>query len=34
MLHEDSGARGKFDAAEDKPILEDGKPVMAEVKVK
>ena len=34
MLHEDSGAGGKFDAAEDKPILEGGKPVMAEVKVK
>jgi hypothetical protein len=34
MLHEDSGAAGTFDAAEDKPILEGGKPVMAEVKVK
>jgi hypothetical protein len=34
MLHEDSGAGGKFDATEDKPILKDGKPVMTEVKVK
>ena len=34
MLHEDSGVSGKFDAAEDKPIMEGGKPVMAEVKVK
>jgi hypothetical protein len=34
MLHEDSGAGGKFDAAEDKPILKDGKPVMTEAKVK
>jgi hypothetical protein len=34
MLHEDSGVSGKFDAAEDKPIMEGGKPVMAEVKLK
>jgi hypothetical protein len=34
MLHEDSGVSGKFDATEDKPIMQGGKPVMAEVKVK
>jgi hypothetical protein len=34
MLHENSGASDKFDAAKDKPIMEGGKPVMAEVKVK
>jgi hypothetical protein len=34
MLHEDSGAVGKFDTAEDRPIMEGGRPVMAEVKVK
>ena len=34
MLHEDLGVSGRFDAAEDKPIMEGGKPVMTEVKVK
>jgi hypothetical protein len=34
MLHQDSGEIGKFDAAGDKPIMEGGKPVMAEIKVK
>jgi hypothetical protein len=34
MLHEDLGVSGSFDAAEDKPIMEGGKPVMTEVKVK
>jgi hypothetical protein len=34
MLHQDSGASDKFDADQDKPVLEGGKPVMAEVKVK
>jgi hypothetical protein len=34
MLHQDAGASDKFDAAQDKPVLEGGKPVMAEVKVK
>jgi len=34
MLHEDSGTAGKFDTVEDKPVMEGGKPVMAEIKVK
>ena len=34
MLHEDSGTKGSFDAAEDKPILDGGKPVIAKVKIK
>jgi hypothetical protein len=34
MLHEDSGTKGSFDAAEDKPIMNGGKPVIAEVKIK
>jgi len=33
MLHEDAGAPGKFDSAEDKPVTEGGKPVTVEVKV-
>jgi hypothetical protein len=33
MLHEDGGAKGTFDPKEDKPTMEGGKPVMAEVKI-
>ena len=31
MMHEDAGTKGTFDASEDKPTMQDGKPVMAEV---
>jgi hypothetical protein len=34
MLHEDSGTKGSFDAAEDNPIMDGGKPVIAKVKIK
>jgi hypothetical protein len=31
MMHEDAGSKGTFDASEDKPAMQGGKPVMAEV---
>jgi hypothetical protein len=31
MMHEDAGTKGTFDASEDKPTMQGGKPVMAEV---
>jgi hypothetical protein len=31
MMHEDAGTKGTFDASEDKPTMQDSKPVMAEV---
>jgi hypothetical protein len=31
MMHEDAGTKGTFDASEDKPMMQGGKPVMAEV---
>jgi hypothetical protein len=34
MLHEDSGTKGSFDAAEDNPIMDGSKPVIAKVKIK
>ena len=33
MMHEDAGTKGTFDPKEDKPTMEGGKPVMAEVKI-
>lgn len=33
MMHEDAGTKGSFDPKEDKPTMEGGKPVMAEVKM-
>jgi hypothetical protein len=33
MMHEDGGTKGTFDPKEDKPTMEGGKPVMAEVKI-
>ena len=33
MMHEDAGTKGTFDPKEDKPVMEGGKPVMAEVKM-
>jgi hypothetical protein len=34
VLHADAGTKGTFDAAEDKPIMDAGKPVEAKVKIK
>jgi hypothetical protein len=31
MMHEDAGTKGTFDASEDKPTMQGGRPVMAEV---
>jgi hypothetical protein len=31
MMHEDAGTKGTFDASEDKPTMQGGKPVTAEV---
>jgi hypothetical protein len=33
MMHKDTGTKGTFDPKEDKPTMEGGKPVMAEVKI-
>ena len=33
MMHKDGGTKGSFDPKEDKPTMEGGKPVMAEVKI-
>jgi hypothetical protein len=33
MMHEDGGTKGTFDPKEDKPIIDSGKPIMAEVKI-
>jgi hypothetical protein len=33
MMHDDAGTKGTFDPKEDRPTMEGGKPVMAEVKI-
>ena len=33
MMHDDGGTKGAFDPKDDKPTMEGGKPVMAEVKI-
>jgi hypothetical protein len=33
MMHEDAGTKGTFEASEDKPAMQAGKPVMTEVMI-